>query len=47
MDIGSANGTWTNSKRLMPHPPHLIKSNDQLWLGQLILLAYLQSAPAS
>lgn len=44
MDIGSANGTWTNSKRLTPHTPHLIKNHDQLWLGQLILLAYLQSA---
>lgn len=47
MDIGSANGTWANSKRLTPHTPHLLKSNDQIWLGQLILLVYLQAPAAS
>jgi hypothetical protein len=40
MDMGSANGTWVNSRRLTPHVPHVIKNGDQIWLGQLILLAY-------
>ncbi len=42
-DLGSANGTWVNSCRLASHSLHYVKNTDQIWLGQLILLAYTDS----
>lgn len=44
-DLGSANGTWANSRRLAPDAVHYLKNTDQIWLGQLILLAYVASEP--
>ena len=46
MDLGSANGTWVNTLRLDPRAPQPVQNGDQIWLGQLIVLAYLPGAPA-
>lgn len=43
-DMGSANGTWANARRLLPNGPHYLANTDQIWLGQLILLAYVLSS---
>ncbi|HEX3051526.1 MAG TPA: FHA domain-containing protein [Aggregatilineaceae bacterium] len=40
-DLGSANGTWINEKRLPPRHPAPLKHGDMLWLGQLIVMIYL------
>jgi len=40
-DLGSANGTWINEKRLPPRQPAPLKHGDMLWLGQLIVMIYL------
>lgn len=40
-DMGSANGTWVNGRRLPPHEPYTLKKGDRIWLGKLVLLAYL------
>ncbi len=42
-DLGSANGTWLNEKRLNPHDSYIVNSGDQLRLSQLILFVYFAS----
>ena len=37
MDLGSANGTFLNRQRLTPFRRHMLRSGDELALGQLIL----------
>lgn len=34
-DLGSANGTYLNNKRLVPYSPEILQSNDQIRLGAL------------
>jgi len=36
-DVGSANGTFLNDKRITPHLPHLLQEGDTLQLGRLRL----------
>ncbi|HEX3052679.1 MAG TPA: FHA domain-containing protein [Aggregatilineaceae bacterium] len=40
-DLGSANGTWVNSRRLPPHEPYGLNKSDRIWLGKLALMVYL------
>ncbi len=40
-DLGSANGTWVNSRRLPPHEPYKLNKGDRIWLGKLALMVYL------
>jgi pSer/pThr/pTyr-binding forkhead associated (FHA) protein len=39
-DLGSANGSYVNEKRLQPNKPVVLRNGDLLRLGQLILFAY-------
>jgi pSer/pThr/pTyr-binding forkhead associated (FHA) protein len=34
-DVGSANGTFLNGKRLTPYLPHPLQEGDELQLGKL------------
>lgn len=36
-DLDSTNGTYLNGIRLYPHQPRIVRSGDQLFLGQLAL----------
>jgi len=36
-DLGSINGTFLNGKKLMPYSPQVLKSGDELQLGELTL----------
>ena len=36
-DVGSANGTFLNNKRITPYLPHLLQEGDTLQLGRLRL----------
>jgi hypothetical protein len=36
-DLGSINGTFINGKRLAPYLPEVLRSNDQLQLGKLLI----------
>lgn len=36
-DVGSANGTFLNGKRLTPYLPHVLKDGDELQLGHIKL----------
>lgn len=40
-DLGSANGTWVNGHRLPAYERYLLKNEDHIWLGKLILKVYL------
>lgn len=40
-DLGSANGTWVNGRRLPPHEAYPLKNEDLIWLGKLVLTVYL------
>jgi pSer/pThr/pTyr-binding forkhead associated (FHA) protein len=39
-DLNSNNGTWINEERLPANTPQLLKTGDQLRLGQLTLFIY-------
>jgi hypothetical protein len=41
-DIGSANGTFVNGRRLTPYLPHSLKDGDELQLGHLRLLVLIE-----
>jgi len=36
-DLGSANSTYLNGQRLMPHERRILRDNDELRLGRLVL----------
>ena len=36
-DLGSANSTYLNGQRLMPHEPRILRDNDELRLGHLVM----------
>ncbi len=36
-DMGSINGTFVNSKRLIPYHPEILADGDQLQLGQILI----------
>ena len=42
-DLGSANGTWVNGQWLPPHEPHVLKSENLIWLAKLVFIVYLPS----
>jgi predicted component of type VI protein secretion system len=35
-DLGSANSTFLNGQRLMPHEPRVLRDNDEVRLGRLV-----------
>jgi hypothetical protein len=37
MDLGSANNTYLNGQRLIPHEPRILRDNDELRLGRLVI----------
>jgi hypothetical protein len=37
IDLGSANSTFLNGQRLLPHEPRILRDNDELRLGRLVL----------
>ena len=37
LDLASRNGTWLNTKQLIPHQPYLLPSGSQLRLGRMQL----------
>lgn len=39
MDLGSANGTFMNGQRLIPYEPRILRDNDELRLGRLVMRA--------
>lgn len=39
-DLESTNGTWVNQEKLVPLRPYMLRSGDQLQLGQLILFIH-------
>jgi hypothetical protein len=39
-DLGSTNGTWLNERQLPVHMPFMLRTGDQVRLGQLILFIY-------
>jgi hypothetical protein len=36
-DLGSANSTYLNGQRLVPHEPRILRDNDELRLGRLVI----------
>ena len=36
-DLGSANSTYLNGQRLMPHERRILRDNDELRLGRLVV----------
>ncbi len=36
-DLGSANSTYLNGQRLMPYEPRILRDNDELRLGRLVV----------
>ncbi|MHB9031559.1 MAG: protein kinase domain-containing protein [Anaerolineae bacterium] len=36
-DLGSANGTFVNGKRLVPNQPYLLTNNDRIRVGRIVL----------
>ncbi len=40
VDLGSTNGTFLNEQQLAPHQPRVLRSGDQVRLGQLVLHIY-------
>ncbi|MBZ0280503.1 MAG: FHA domain-containing protein [Anaerolineae bacterium] len=41
-DMESANGTFVNGRRLIPHQPHLLRDGDEIVLGTLSLRVAFQ-----
>ena len=46
IDLGSANGTLLNGKKIPPNEPQRIKNEDIITLGKLKLQFLIQSTPA-
>ncbi len=46
MDLGSANGTWLNRRRLAPNKVEVVRDSDELRLGQMVLYVCLKKATA-
>lgn len=46
-DLGSANGTWLNERRLEANKPYEMHNGDQLRLGQLLILIFLASSESA
>lgn len=46
LDLGSANGTMLNGRRLEPHHPELLHDGDRAKLGEITLLVRFQKSPA-
>ncbi|HEX2907454.1 MAG TPA: FHA domain-containing protein [Phototrophicaceae bacterium] len=42
-DLSSTNGTYLNNNQLKPHQPQLIRSGDQIRLGELVGYIYFSS----
>jgi hypothetical protein len=34
-DMGSSNGTWVNKTKLEPYQPHIVKTGDEIRIGQI------------
>lgn len=43
VDLGSANGTRVNGKKIYPHAPHILKNGDVLTLGKLKIEVLVQN----
>jgi hypothetical protein len=37
IDLGSANGTFLNGQRLLPNEPRILRDNDELRLGHMVI----------
>jgi pSer/pThr/pTyr-binding forkhead associated (FHA) protein len=46
-DLGSANGTWLNERRLEANQNYEMHNGDQLRLGQLLILVFLASSESA
>ncbi len=42
IDLGSANSTYLNGQRLVPHQPRVLRDGDELRLGMLVLHIYFR-----
>ena len=42
MDLGSANSTYLNGQRLVPHQPRVLRDGDELRLGRLVMQVYFR-----
>lgn len=46
-DLGSLNGTFLNGERLLPHQSRVLRHDDELQLGRLVLrVSFERAAPA-
>lgn len=46
-DLGSLNGTFLNGERLLPHQSRVLRHEDELRLGRLVLrVSFERAAPA-
>lgn len=44
IDLGSRNGTYLNGERLQGHQPARLQSGDELRLGKIVMVVYLEPA---
>lgn len=42
MDMDSANGTYLNGKKLIPHQPHILRDGDEIKFGKLTSRIYFK-----
>jgi hypothetical protein len=42
VDLGSANSTYLNGQRLVPHQPRLLRDGDELRMGVLVMHVYFR-----
>lgn len=42
VDLGSANSTYLNGQRLIPHQPRVLRDGDELRLGLLVMHVYFR-----
>lgn len=42
VDLGSANSTYLNGQRLVPHQPRVLRDGDELRLGLLVMHVYFR-----
>ncbi|MCZ7545238.1 MAG: FHA domain-containing protein [Anaerolineae bacterium] len=42
VDLGSANSTYLNGQRLVPHQPRVLRDGDEVRLGRLVLQVYFR-----
>ncbi len=45
LDLGSANGTTVNGRRLEPHHPEMLHDGDRVKLGEITLMVRFQKSP--